>query len=214
MLKLYYASTAVFEKEGVFEHFMEKVNEQRRRKVLRCKNEEDKQCSLLVGVLLRYALEQSGYDYEKLDFFVTPEGKPMQNDVPELFFSLSHSGNYAVCIISDREVGVDLEWKNRKQLEPGREEGLGAIAKKVFSFQEYEEYISASEEAKKEMFLKYWTRKEAMGKALGKGLAMDFSKINGLDENFLSFWLKEEYYVSIYGETGLDRKELEICMMN
>ena len=42
MLKLYHADTSIFEKEGVFDELLGLVNEQRRRKVLRCKNEKDK----------------------------------------------------------------------------------------------------------------------------------------------------------------------------
>ena len=44
---------------------------------------------------------------------------------------------------------------------------------------------------------------------------MDFSKICEPEEKFLSFWLDEEYYISVYSEKDKLRKEdLEICMMN
>ena len=36
-----------------------------------------------------------------------PGGKPFLKDFPGLFFSLSHSGAYAACAVSDREVGQD-----------------------------------------------------------------------------------------------------------
>lgn len=214
MLKLYYANTSLFKNEGVFDIFLEKVNEQRRKKVLRCKNDKDKQCSLLAGMLLMFGLEQLGIDYEKLEFSVTAEGKPVIKNRPDILFSLSHSGNCAVCLISDQEIGVDMEWKGRRLLGNGQEKQLTAVAKKSFSVAAFEEYACAKEELKKEVFLKHWTRKEALGKAFGKGLAMDFSKKYVEEENFLSFWLEEEYYLSIYVGISAIRKELEICMMN
>lgn len=214
MVKLYYASTAIFEEDGVFDNLLEQVNEQRRRKVLRCKNKEDKECSLLAGVLLRKALESLGYSYEQMEFAMTPEKKPIIKNKPDMFFNLSHSGSCAVCLIADGAIGVDVEWTGRGQFAEGKGARLDAIGRKCFSASEYEEYQDAPAERKTEVFLKYWTRKEAYGKAIGKGLAMDFSGMDPKDENYLSFWLVEGYYVSIYAEKGIDRKELELCMMN
>ncbi len=213
MFRLYYADTSLFEKEGVFEQLLERVNEQRRRKVLRCKNEEDKQCALLVGVLLRYALEQHGLEYETIEFDVTLDGKPFLKNISGVYFSLSHSGKRAVCLISDRQIGVDIEWKHRKQLQKGQERRLEAIAKKCFSKDELEEYNEASDVEKVEIFLRNWTRKEAYSKAIGKGLSMDFAKILEEESKFLSFWI-DDYYVSMYAESHFAGKELEICMMN
>ena len=126
---------------------------------------------------------------------------------PELFFSLSHSGNRAVCLLSDKPIGVDIENKNRPLLEKGREERLMRVVGRSFHVQEYIEYMSASEEKRRELFLKYWTRKEAVSKAEGKGLALDFSKIEEPEEKFVSFWLDEDYYVSVYQEEELPPEE-------
>lgn len=203
MLKLYYANTDLVANEDVFHNLLNKMNEQRSRKVLRCKKEEDRRCSLLAGVLLRHALEEQGLVYEELEFSVTEQGKPLLASHPELFFSLSHSGNRAVCLLSDKPIGVDIENKNRSLLEKGREERLMRVVGRSFNVQEYIEYMSASEEKRRELFLKYWTRKEAVSKAEGKGLALDFSKIEEPEEKFVSFWLDEDYYVSVYQEEEL-----------
>lgn len=207
MLKLYYANTDLIANEDVFHNLLNKMNKQRSRKVLRCKNEEDKLCSLLAGVLLRYALEEQGFVYEKLEFSVTQEGKPTLDSHPEMFFSLSHSGKRAVCLLSDKPIGVDVENKHRRLLEVGREACLMRVVGRSFNVQEHIEYMSASEEERRELFLKYWTRKEAVSKAEGKGLALDFSKIEEPEEKFISFWLDEDYYVSIYQEEKLEPGE-------
>ena len=214
MLKLYYADTSMVSKQDVFERYMKQMNEQRRQKVLRCKNEEDKLCSLLAGVLLRYGLEELGLDYDTLVFAVTPEKKPVLQSHPQIHFSLSHSGNRAVCLLSDGVAGVDVEYRHRRLIEDNATGKRHAVARKCFTEQEYCEYIQAEELEQRELFLKYWTRKEAVSKAVGKGLGMDFSKIHKPEEHFLSKWMDEEYYLSIYVEGDSKRKELEICMMN
>ena len=55
--------------------------------------------------------------------------------------------------------------------------------------------------------LYYWTRKESYSKALGKGLAMNFAKIDTqeMDDYFWSDWLKEGYFCSLYVEDGVFR---------
>lgn len=213
MLKLYYANTDLIADKDVFNKLLNKMNKQRSRKVLLCKNEENKLCSLLAGVLLRYALEVQGLVYEKLEFSVTKEGKPMLVSHPDIFFSLSHSGNRAVCLLSDKPIGVDIENKHRRLLEKGREERLMRVVGRSFTAQEHTEYMTASEEEQKELFLKYWTRKEAVSKAKGKGLAMDFSRIEEPEDKFISFWLDENYYLSIYREMapGEELVMEEIC---
>ncbi len=213
MLKLYVADTGLISDPQVYDRFLSKVNEQRRAKVLRCKNEEDRRCSLLAGVLLRYGLEQEGMDYDALEFSVTQEKKPVLVSHPKIHFSISHSGNRAACLISDRQAGVDLENKNRRLFAAGQKKRLMTVAGRIFTEKEYDAFLNAPEDKRQEFFLKAWTRKEAVSKAAGKGLAMDFSKIDEAEENYLSFWLDEAYYISIYVEEKIE-EELELCMMN
>ena len=214
-MKLYVADIECLENEQIFEEYLCKVNEQRRAKVLRCKNEEDRRRTLLAGVLLRYALENAGLSYNDLEFAATKEGKPYLASHQDVSFSLSHSGKYAVCMIADQNVGVDVESRKRKLLVEGNQEKILSVASKSFSEAEYERLVSVSGEEQIESFLRLWTRKEAVSKAVGKGLAMDFSKICEPEEKFLSFWLNEEYYISVYCEKDkLQKEDMEICMMN
>lgn len=92
-------------------------------------------------------------------------GKPYFRDYP-YYFSLSHSGDYVLCVMSRREVGADIQqWRtcNTKRL-----------AERFFSDQENEvlEQIrrnqGSHEEA--EFFFRLWARKEAYGKLTGRGI--------------------------------------------
>lgn len=58
--------------------------------------------------LLRYAMAHRGYTVDSLEILRTSEGKPYFAG-HEAEFSISHSGPWAVCAISEGPVGVDIE---------------------------------------------------------------------------------------------------------
>lgn len=185
MLNLYYGHIRLVQEPFVFDTWFEKMNQERKEKILRCQNEEDKQRSLLAGILLQYGLEQT-------------------HTVGQPIYSITHSGDYAMCAISDRRIGVDIENRYRKIFSEHSEENLDRIAKKCLTAGELRRYASAKKEEKADSLLYYWTRKESYSKALGKGLAMNFATIDTqeMDDFFWSDWLKEGYFCSLYVEDG------------
>ena len=78
-----------------------------------------------------------------------------------IFFNLSHSGDYAALVLSDEEVGVDIE-----KLEPPKI----AVAKRFFSKPEYD--WLAKHPAN---FYDLWVLKESYVKALGTGMTTPMS---------------------------------------
>ena len=94
-----------------------------------------------------------------------------QSDEPLLeggigFVSFAHSASLAVCAFcEDGAIGVDVEPLAR-HLPHAK-----AIAERYFSPGERQQ-LAAAEDAERE-FLRIWTRKEALAKALGTGLSAD-----------------------------------------
>lgn len=90
------------------------------------------------------------------------KGKPYLKEYP-LFFNLSHSGEYVVCAVSDREIGVDIQMCS--------DVNEGRIAERFFSKEECKalEHCGTAEERRR-LFFRLWTRKEAYGKLLGDGV--------------------------------------------
>ena len=90
------------------------------------------------------------------------KGKPHLREYP-LFFNLSHSGEYVVCAVSDREIGVDIQkYSNTNVMQ---------IANRFFSKEECRVLEACeTEEERQQSFLRLWVRKEAYGKLLGKGI--------------------------------------------
>ncbi len=84
-------------------------------------------------------------------------------------FSVSHSGEIALFAFSEaREVGVDIE-----ALRPI--ESADTIAAHILSRGELRAYAAARD--KVAAFLRFWTRKEALAKALGDGLSIPPEKL-------------------------------------
>ena len=96
------------------------------------------------------------------ELHASPHGKPrLAEPAAELEFSLSRAGPRLVLAISNAPVGVDVE-----RLDRDVEVGVARIA---FADDERAELQEAGPAA----FLACWTRKEAVLKALGHGLAVD-----------------------------------------
>ena len=198
MLKIYYGHIQLVKDQRVFDKWFEKMNGQRKEKIFRCQNDVDKQRSLLAGILLNFGLEKDRF-------------------AKQVFYSISHSGNYVICVLSNRRVGIDIENKFRSVFSESKEEQLDKIAKKCLTMGEEIRFHSCDDEEKVDLLMKFWTRKESYSKAIGKGLAMDFSQIDTeeMDKLYWSDWLEEGYYCSLYVEDGIfeDMKLQEIITL-
>ena len=93
-------------------------------------------------------------------------GKPRLVEPPaEVEFSLSRAGSRLVLALSGAPVGVDVE-----RLDRDAEAGVARIA---FAEDERAEFEAVPSAGRASAFLVCWTRKEAVLKALGHGLAVD-----------------------------------------
>ena len=102
-----------------------------------------------------------------LRFIQGPHGKPMlagEDAAAGLGFNLSHSGDRALYAVARRAVGVDLEVLERTVT-------YADVAKRVCTPREWGVFQTLPTERAREAFFTCWTRKEAITKALGDGLA-------------------------------------------
>ena len=86
-------------------------------------------------------------------------GKPYFKDCPERHFNLSHSGQFALCALSDTPVGADIE-----VVRP-RKEGLPGY---TFKDADYERYLALGGDW--DAFYTLWTEVESIIKYTGEGL--------------------------------------------
>lgn len=96
-------------------------------------------------------------------------GKPVFTNIP-YYFNISHSCGRAVCVLSDVEVGADIEFIKKVR-------SFDLIAENFFAPEEIKRFRSAKNSA--EEFYRIWTRKEALLKKEGCGI--EYKKLKNTD---------------------------------
>lgn len=133
---------------------------------------KDKMLSLGTWLLLEKALAYRGVCSFEIGW--SEMGKPhfkqwtfvsKELDTGEkLFFNLSHAGKRVLCVLSNREVGCDVEAVTDVDL---------GIAKRFFLPEEYELLMDQpTKEARNDLFFRLWTLKESILKFTGIGISL------------------------------------------
>jgi 4'-phosphopantetheinyl transferase len=105
----------------------------------------------------------TGSSARDLSIQTGPHGKPHLDPERQLHFNLSHSGGWcALGIAREIELGVDIE--EYRPVERG-------VWRKVLTAEEWQEMGTVPEAEQESAFFRCWTRKEALGKADGRGIA-------------------------------------------
>jgi len=106
-------------------------------------------------------------DPENIQYVYNPLGKPLlPSDInrKQLYFNLSHSGEYALCAVTlGRQIGIDLEYMRSAP-------DLEAMARHFFSYEDNKIIYSYSPECRLQVFYNLWTLKEAYLKATDEGI--------------------------------------------
>lgn len=91
-----------------YNYFFTLIKEQKQQKIKKIVNEDDKKRSILGEILLINLLKEFKIDYYYIDIYKNKYGKPLIKNM-NIYFNISHSNDYVVCIISNYEVGIDIE---------------------------------------------------------------------------------------------------------
>ena len=211
-LKVYLTDISPLYDDEVFERYYKEALHYRKKKVDGLKLKKPKCQSLGAGVLLKKALEDVGVES---DFEISNKGKPeLKSNKSHVLFNLSHSGDRAMCVISDCPVGCDVETvKENKR-----------VADRFFT--EAEANLANRSAAD---FTRIWTLKESFIKTTGEGLgrvlesfSLDFDRdenvkgviVDGIARKEFSFYeLNYEdgyrYAICIKGDTEGVKPEVE-----
>jgi len=99
-------------------------------------------------------------------------GKPTAPDAGGIEFNLSHSGRHVlIAFARDQALGVDVEAVD------GRHRSIMAIAQRFFAPEEAAALDRLDEAERRLAFLRLWTCKEAVLKALGSGLHFGLDRL-------------------------------------
>lgn len=109
--------------------------------------------------MLDFVLKDNNiYNY---NIYYNKYGKPYLDN--GLYFNISHSKNVIVCVISDKEIGIDIEYLRYSD----------SVIRKCFN--DKEKNVSLNN---KEIFTIIWTIKESYVKLLGIGLEYGLSNVD------------------------------------
>ena len=98
------------------------VSSDRRERMAAIRQIDDRRRSLGAELALNAALSRHMDGYAPPPaYYRLPGGKPMLKTDRELFISLAHAGNWAVCALHSAAVGVDIERRERTAALPVRE---------------------------------------------------------------------------------------------
>lgn len=122
-------------------------------------------------LVIRYELERilPNTKWETIIREVDRDGKPFLKGREDLFFNMSHSGTYSVCVFSDSPIGVDIERIGEFHL---------GIAKRFYCHHEYEQLQCLTMEEQKSKFYEYWVLKESFVKAVGLGMKIPLNSFH------------------------------------
>ncbi len=170
MADIYMASCSLLENEKNVKEALDGVDPKRREEAAATDNVKKRAQILTAGLLIQHAARQFLGDKAPEGIYRVEKdakGKPYFPDIPEVKFSVAHSGDMAVCAVSSLNVGVDIqEWRQLK----------ADVAGRFFhpAETEYLRKLTPSESEKN--FFAIWCLKESYIKYTGEGLG------GGLDE--------------------------------
>lgn len=161
----------------------------RAEKVNRYRFEKDKRLCLGAGLLAQHMLEQAGVSDPV--FSVNEFGKPVLSDRSDIHFNISHDGTLAVCVVCDRQAGIDVQKITAYDKK---------LASRVFQQPEISRIENSADPDK--AFTQMWTRKESYVKMLGKGLSLDPGSFSVLQSHDLP---------ACFSEFDVDDHHITVC---
>lgn len=135
--------------------------------------------------LLRECLKTRRIDYitDETPIIRGEHGKPSLAEFPEIKYNMSHANGIAVCLLSDKECGVDCEG-----VRPYRPN----VVKRSFSESEKLMIENADENERDLLFFRLWTLKEAYVKAIGIGISYPLNTVEfSFSENKIQSSVKD-----------------------
>ena len=172
----------------IYRGLYKKASDQRKSRADRYLRPEDKLRCVTAAALLKNLLGADDDQIAKNDF-----GKPYLKDRRDVYYNLSHSGDYVVLAWGNGEVGVDVQ-QHRADTD------MRIIAENYFAEDEIQ-YIRQSDRQTAERFYEIWTGKESYLKYVGKGLKGNMRSLSILERKteilFLPRFPREGYSMSL-----------------
>lgn len=204
-INIYYAKITGVMSQSILAYYTDYLPGNLQERNFRFLKWQDQYLNLFGKLLLMIGLRYIGVNkYSLKDICFTQYGRPYLNN--DIDFNISHSGEYVVCVIGKNvKLGVDIEKIRDVHFRD---------FESVMTITEWEEIICSKSPLR--TFFKYWTIKESVIKADGRGLSIPLIDIcikdNYANYDNQSFMLQElciDKNYSAYLATNNDVANLE-----
>ncbi len=170
-IKLYKIKLSAY--QGLVSKLLHHLDETELKRAQKYHFEKDSNSFIIRRALLKIALaEYIGLQIDQITITKHQNKKPYLSSHPSIFFNVSHTKEYALIVIASVSVGVDVE---KIDIENDYSDTIKHI------FNKTDRDILTATRNQKRTFFTFWTRKEAIVKATGKGISDDFIKIPARD---------------------------------
>jgi len=145
-----------------FSDVMKLIDYKKRKRIKNYAREQDRVRGLVSDLLIRYiVMTKFKLRNKQLKFSKNKFGKPRLDNIPDFHYNISHSGEWIICAIHSKEIGIDIE--KVKELE---------FTRLIKCFSVFERTFLGSKKPNDMMidFFELWTLKESYIKILGTGL--------------------------------------------
>lgn len=198
MIRLYAVSILPMQDDRCFMECYLRSQKERRDKADALKMPADKARCIAAGLLLSYAYKKFREEYTKelakansFGYAINKKNGMLPEELPEIataengkpyfdfgtgekeapiYFNVSHSGEYVICAVADREVGADIQRATRVR---------ESLMRRFFSVEERKrvEDCGENEMLRERCFASLWTEKEAAVKLSGRGIGQLLEKV-------------------------------------
>ena len=214
MIEVLSMDVRILDDPMVIQKGMQLLSTERQEKIKAFKNPISGRLSLGAGILLSIAMKRKGLYEKRNEIKISKFGKPYLEGA-DFHFSLSHSGNYAICAFGKNPVGADIQIIKKK---------MPKHTDRILSNTEKEYLQSLDESERIVAFFQLWARKESLIKWDGRGLRLPLQEISFVQNGILmdmihitdkKLYLSEyktfhpDYVISICSESNLFSSKTE-----
>ena len=147
-------------------------------------------------------------DNNQIKFIKNQYGKPYLQGYTDFKFNISHSGDFVVCAVDDKSIGVDIEEvKNIEYKE---------ISRNCFTENEFNYINQENSNIQLNRFYKIWTLKESYIKYCGQGLSMPLESFSiDIDKENIKVIVNEEYKEHTFKLFSIESNyKMAVCSLN
>lgn len=186
--------------ENLCDEGLKYLPEGRRNAVSRRKQPQACAESLFGELIVRREIcRRFGKEAAAWDFRIGEYGKPYFAGNESFGFSISHSSGTVLAAVTDGNIGADIEHCDRRS---------DRLIKKCCTLDE-REYLETVPDKNRE-FMRLWTRKEALSKLDGRGIAMGFGSVSVLSDERIFTAERDGFFLSAAAET-VPECEIIVC---